>query len=126
MISAIMPTMFKGKQVYEVINGLLSQKAIGELIIIDNSEGVDIPYEILKDPKVTYLKELRNIYVNPSWNKGAGVARYEKLLIVNDDVQTDWSFVNALEDMITEDKGMIGAGVSCWQYREDWEGSGGC
>ena len=27
--------------------------------------------------------------------------------------------------MITEDKGMIGAGVSCWQYKENWEGSGG-
>lgn len=125
MITAIMPTMWKGKQVLSVIQGLLSQETIGELIIIDNSDKVDIPYPLLQNPRITYLKELKNIYVNPSWNKGAGVAKYEKLLIVNDDVDTDWSFVNHLDEMITEDKGMIGAGVSCWQYNEGWEGSGG-
>jgi hypothetical protein len=40
-------------------------------------------------------------------------------------VDTDWSFVNALEEYITSDRGMIGAGVSCWQYKEEYEGSGG-
>lgn len=124
MITAIMPTMFKGKQVMSVINGLLEQEMIGELIIIDNSEGVDIPYKILENPKITYLKELQNIYVNPSWNKGVGVAKYEKLLIVNDDVETDWSFVNTLDEYITSDRGMIGAGVSCWQYNNNTEDGG--
>jgi hypothetical protein len=122
MISAIMPTMWKGNKGIETIEQLSKQEMIGEIIVIDNSTD-----EVHLDDfeKVVHIREGKNTYVNPAWNKGAQLAKYDKLLFVNDDVDTDWSFVNALEEYITSDRGMIGAGVSCWQYNEQYEGSGG-
>ena len=127
MISVIMPTMWKPKMVMATIKQIVEQPAVGELIIIDNSENDSNAFDIFHTefPKVVYINEGKNTYVNPAWNKGASLAKYDKLLFINDDVETDWSFVNALEEYITEDKGMIGAGVSCWQYKEQYEGSGG-
>ena len=122
MISAIMPTMFKGDKALETIVELSKQEMIGEIIVIDNSTD-EVHLEDI--PKVVHIKEGKNTFVNPAWNKGASIAKYDKLLFVNDDVQTDWTFINALEEYITSDRGMIGAGVSCWQYNEQYEGSGG-
>ena len=127
MISVIMPTMWKPKMVWPIIRAIVEQKEVGELILIDNSEG-DNPNKLFArnfGGKLVYVEEGKNTYVNPAWNKGVELSKYDKLLFVNDDVETDWSFVNALEEYITSDKGMIGAGVSCWQYNEGWEGSGG-
>ena len=127
MISVIMPTMWKPKMVMATIKQIVEQPAVGELIIIDNSETDSNAFDIFHTefPKVVYINEGKNTYVNPAWNKGVSLAKYDKLLFVNDDVEADWSFVNALEEYITSDKGMIGAGVSCWQYNEQHEGSGG-
>ena len=127
MISVIMPTMWKPSLVMATIKEIVEQPAVGELIIIDNSETTTNMFDVIHTqfPKVVYINEGKNTYVNPAWNKGASLAKYDKLLFVNDDVQTDWSFVNALEEYITEERGMIGAGVSCWQYKENYEGSGG-
>ncbi len=92
---------------------IVKQESVGELIVIDNTEvSVTINEKI---PKLVHIKEGRNTYVNPAWNKGYRLAKFDKLLFVNDDVQTNWGFINAIEEYITEDRGMIGAGVSCWQ-----------
>ena len=112
MISVIMPTMWKGFGVMQAIKEIVEQPSVGELIIIDNSP---VKVNIEEIPKLIHIREGKNTYVNPAWNKGASLAKYDKLLFVNDDVQTDWSFINALEEYITEERGMIGAGVSCWQ-----------
>jgi len=122
MISAIMPTLWQGKEAVKTIEELNKLKSVGEIIVIDNSTD-EIHLEDFE--KVVHIREGKNTYVNPSWNKGYRLAKFDKLLFVNDDVITDWSFVNALEEYITADRGMIGAGVSCWQYNEQYEGSGG-
>jgi len=127
MISVIMPTMWKGKTAWKTIRELIEQPAVGEFILIDNSEedNGNKPFARNFGNKLVYIEEGKNTYVNPAWNKGVKLAKFDKLLFVNDDVETDWSFVNALEEYITADRGMIGAGVSCWQYNETYEGSGG-
>lgn len=113
MISVIMPTMWQGKGCLQSMKDIVKQEAVGELIVIDNTEvSVTINEKI---PKLVHIKEGRNTYVNPAWNKGYRLAKFDKLLFVNDDVQTNWGFINAIEEYITEDRGMIGAGVSCWQ-----------
>jgi len=122
MISVIMPTLWLGNKGIETIQSLSVLKSVGEIIVIDNSTD-EIHLEDI--PKVVHIKEGKNTYVNPSWNKGAKLAKFDKLLFVNDDVDTDWSFVDKIEDYILSDRGMIGAGVSCWQYKEWYEGSGG-
>lgn len=112
MISVIMPTMWKGKGCYQSMKDIVKQESVGELIVIDNSP-VNVTIE--KIPKLVHVREGENTYVNPAWNKGYRLAKFDKLLFVNDDVQTDWSFINKLEEYITADRGMIGAGVTCWQ-----------
>lgn len=113
MISVIMPTMWQGKGCLQSMKDIVKQESVGELIVIDNTEASVTINE--KIPKLVHIKEGRNTYVNPAWNKGYRLAKFDKLLFVNDDVQTNWGFINAIEEYITEDRGMIGAGVSCWQ-----------
>ena len=117
MISVIMPTMWKSNLAWKTIRELMKQPAVGEFILIDNSEedNGNKPFARNFSPNLVYIEEGKNTYVNPAWNKGARLAKFDKLLFVNDDVETDWSFVNNLEEYITEYRGMIGAGVSCWQ-----------
>jgi GT2 family glycosyltransferase len=117
MISVIMPTMWKGKSVWKAIREIIMQESVGELILIDNSEEGNGNKTFARNfgKGLVYIDEGKNTYVNPAWNKGVKLAKFDKLLFVNDDVETDWSFVNNLEEYITEDRGMIGAGVSCWQ-----------
>jgi hypothetical protein len=113
MVSVIMPTMWQGRGCLQSMKDIVKQESVGELIVIDNTEAMVTINE--KIPKLVHIKEGRNTFVNPAWNKGYRLAKFDKLLFVNDDVQTDWSFINKFAEYITEDKGMIGAGVSCWQ-----------
>ena len=118
MITVIMPTMWKGKSVWNAIREIVKQESVGELILIDNSADPNRTINPLArnfGSKFVYIDEGKNTFVNPAWNKGYRLAKFDKLLFVNDDVETDWSFVNALDEYITEDRGMIGAGVTCWQ-----------
>lgn len=119
MISVIMPTMWKPSLVLATIKSIVEQPAVGELIIIDNSEGDTNAFDVFHTQfeKVVYVKEGKNTYVNPAWNKGASLAKYDKLCFANDDVITDWDLLNKMdwEGIISEDKGMIGANESCWK-----------
>jgi len=105
--------MWQGRGCLQSMKDIVKQESVGELIVIDNTEASVTINE--KIPKLVHIKEGRNTYVNPAWNKGYRLAKFDKLLFVNDDVQTNWGFINAIEEYITEDRGMIGAGVSCWQ-----------
>ena len=91
MISVIMPTMWQGNRAIETLKALSKYQSVGEIILIDNSE---TPPD-LKIDKLVHIKEYKNTYVNPAWNKGYRLAKFDKLLFVNDDVQTNWGFINA-------------------------------
>ena len=91
MISVIMPTMWQGREGIEIIRALNEIKSVGEIIVIDNTPD-EIHLEDFK--KVVHIREGRNTFVNPAWNKGYRLAKYDKLLFVNDDVQTDCHNMN--------------------------------
>jgi hypothetical protein len=112
MISVIIPTLWKPEGFIERLKEISKNSFVGEIILIDNSTlNIDTSYI----PKLNHIKETQNTYVIPAWNKGVKLAKYDKLLIVNDDVETDWSIIDIIYPHITEDKGLIGAGISCWQ-----------
>jgi len=119
MISVIMPTMWKPEGVLATIKQIVEQPSCGELIIIDNSETDTSMFDVFHTefPKVVYINEGKNTYVNPAWNKGAQLAKFDKLCFVNDDVETDWDILNKMdyEGIISEDRGMIGPNESCWK-----------
>jgi hypothetical protein len=105
MYSVIALTMWKCKRFEETLRELNNHPLVGEIILIDNSE-LDIEPIILN--KLIHIKEEKNTYINPAWNKGARLAKYDKLLVLNDDLWFDWNILNVLQTYITEDVGMIG------------------
>jgi len=113
MISVIMPTMFMIDGTVERIKEVCAHPLVGEVIVIDNTlEGGNIQEEI---SKLIYIEEKQNTFVNPAWNKGTAISKYDKLMFLNDDVITDFSLIDKVYDHITEDKGMIGLGEGCWE-----------
>ena len=116
MISVIIPTMWVPKTALDMIKLISKQNSVGEIIIIDNSVGLNINLSDID--KVIHIKENKNTYVNPSWNKGVKLAKYDKILLVNDDVITDWSLLNKIEPHITENIGIIGPAGECWDLNK--------
>jgi hypothetical protein len=115
MISVIIPTLWKSENFIDRLIQISNNELVGEIILIDNApQEIDISYI----PKLNHIKESENTFVLPAWNKGVLLAKYDKLLIVNDDVETDWNIIDLVYPYITEDKGIIGAGGKCWDNPE--------
>jgi hypothetical protein len=105
MYSVIALTMWKCKRFKETLIELSNNPLVGEIILIDNSE---MNIDTLEIDKLNHIKEEKNTYINPAWNKGVSLAKYDKLLILNDDVWMDWGILEVLKDYITPDIGAIG------------------
>ena len=109
-----MPSMFIPDGIVERVKEVCAHPLVGEFILMDNTvEGGNIKEEI---PKLTYIEEGQNTFINPAWNKGAAMAKYDKLMFLNDDIITDFTIIDKIYDHITEDKGIIGLGEGCWKY----------
>jgi hypothetical protein len=87
MYSVIALTMWKCERFKETLTELDKHPLVGEIILIDNSE-MDV--DSLKLKKLNHIKEDKNTYINPAWNKGVSLAKYNKLLVLNDDLWFDW------------------------------------
>jgi hypothetical protein len=104
MYSIIIPTMWKCNRFQQTLRELSAHELVGEIILIDNTPN-DLKIEL---PKLIHILEGKNTYVTAPWNKGAKLAKYDKLLILNDDIWMDWNILNILEPHITEQIGLIG------------------
>jgi len=104
MYSVIIPTMWKCNRFQQTLRELSAHELVGEIILIDNTPN-DLKIEL---PKLIHILEGKNTYVTAPWNKGAKLAKYDKLLILNDDIWMDWNILNILEPHITEQIGLIG------------------
>lgn len=120
-ISVVIPTLWRSPNLVDRLKRLSAIDAVGQVILIDNS---DNPSEILDLPKVEHVLELKNTYVNPAWNKGYAMSTFDKICFMNDDVDVDDRLFEWMLPHVTPDKGMIGlheyhgAGV--------WEDESGC
>jgi len=104
MISVIIPTLFKVERLYQTLEELSACEYVGEIILIDNT-GIR---KNIKIPKLIYICEPTNTYVNPAWNKGVAISSYDKLCILNDDTWFDFSKLKEISEWITVDNGLIG------------------
>jgi hypothetical protein len=86
-ISVIIPTLWApgGSYVLKLIRKLSRHNQIGEIILIDNnpSAAPAIPEDL---PKLRYLPQRQNLYVNPSWNLGVAKAQHPLIALCNDDI----------------------------------------
>lgn len=113
MITVIMPSMFVPSGVVDRIQEICDHQLVSEFILIDNTNN---GYEINEDiPKLKHIKEKKNTFVNPAWNKGVSLAKNEKIMIVNDDIITDFGdLIDLVYNEITQERGIIGLGDGCW------------
>jgi hypothetical protein len=96
--------MWKCNRFQQTLRELSAHELVGEIILIDNTTN-DLKIEL---PKLIHILEGKNTYVNPAWNKGVKLAKYDKLLILNDDIWMDWRILNSLYDVVTSEIGLIG------------------
>jgi hypothetical protein len=110
MYSVILPTMWKSKEIENLIETLSTNQLIGEILVIDNDTN-RTNKSILSISKVKHFPQKENIYVNPSWNLGIENSRFDKVIILNDDINLSFSFISYIE----LDGGMvIGLDHSCF------------
>ena len=107
MISVIVPTMWKAPHFVQFLPMLQENKHIGEIILIDNDTS-KTNSDIYKYSKLVYLPQKENIYVNPAWNLGVEVSKFDKLCILNDDVIFNLDCLDVLCDLITPERGLMG------------------
>lgn len=121
MISVIIPTMWRPQHMLRMIPMLDDHPLIGEIILIDNDRSKTNHEFLKKIKKLNYwtFKE-GNIFVNPAWNIGYKLAKYDKLFILNDDCLINISQLDKIYDQITTEKGMIGfSALSYCTYTTD-------
>ena len=119
-LTVVIPTLWKSEGFLDRLKTLATVEAIGEIILIDNTTN---PPD-LEIPKVQHIIEFKNTYVNPAWNKGVRMSTYDKICIMNDDVDVENIVFSQALPHITEDKGMIGL----YEYHGTgvWEDEPGC
>lgn len=87
--SVIIPTIWNGPWIIELLNNFCISDYIDEIILIDNNPYVYKHDEKLHFPpneKIKYFPQETNLYVNPSWNLGVSLAKNENVIIANDDI----------------------------------------
>ena len=99
MFSVIIPTMGVLDPIPWILE-LSKCPLVGEILIIDNSDGKlpTLTNAFLKKIKVIYSGS--NIYVNPAWNLGVKEAKFENIILANDDLLLD--DINGLLSFIAE------------------------
>lgn len=104
-----MPTMWRGRGVDSLLSHykLLDLSTVGELIIIDNACSIA---RAPRHPKVRHYPQMENIFVNPAWNLGVSLAKFDMICLLSDDVIFDPSI---LEQIDPTDYGVIGLDNSC-------------
>ncbi len=110
MISFIIPTLFKVSRIHQTLQELSQCDEVGEIILIDNTTNPSrFQLSNLRNlAKIKYICEPENTYVNPAWNKGAQLAKFDKMCFLSDDVWFNWNHLKEISKYITEDNGMIG------------------
>lgn len=103
--TVIIPTMWRCERLRETLEELEQCDSVGEIILIDNTANEE---PITDLSKVKHILEKENTFVSAPWNKGAAMAKHEKLLMLSDDVWFDWNILEALSSNVEIGVGMIG------------------
>lgn len=107
MLSVITPTLWKYPPYLDFLPTILAQESVGEVIIINNAPNKTPNDPILSHPKVRMANQEKNLYVAPSWNCGAKLAKYDKLCFIADDIKVGEVLFDRVDPYVTEDVGMI-------------------
>jgi hypothetical protein len=114
--SVIIPTMWVSDFIYELLDNLESSPLVGEIILIDNNKSKR-PAHINNTDKIRIIEQEENIYVNPAWNLGVELSKFDNLCISNDDLVWNTDILPyILEDI---NLGVIGQSTSNYYEGEE-------
>lgn len=82
--SVIIPTLWKSGLTRHLLMDLDECDLVGEVILIDNNPESRIQLPPMK--KIKFYVQDVNIFVNPAWNLGVTLAKFENICICNDDL----------------------------------------
>jgi hypothetical protein len=103
--SVIIPTIWKSEFTTPLLQRLSKCEAVGEIILIDNAPDWDIEMN-----KLIHIKESENTYVNPAWNKGVELAKYNNITIANDDILFNVDeYFHYMEQIPLKEFGFVGS-----------------
>jgi hypothetical protein len=116
----VIPTLWKSTRLLGMIEHYLQSEFVGEIILIDNSKGYfnhfsEVPH------KITLIQPDENIYVNPAWNLGIDISKFENICLLNDDITFDVKIFELFskEDVLTN--GIIGLSQTSYELTENIE-----
>ncbi len=98
--------MWKYPPFLKFLYDLAEVPSIGEIIIIDNNP--DATPNIINNPKFNIFTFGKNIYVNPAWNYGTKIAKYENICLLNDDVIVDLKLFHRMDQFLRPGIGLCG------------------
>lgn len=90
---------------------------IGEILIIDNVGFDRGLVRVFK--KVRVLNDGKNIFVNPAWNLGVKEAKYERIIIANDDIAFDLDPVMEVVDDHLQEGMICGFSINCFAKKRN-------
>ncbi|MDB5339076.1 MAG: glycosyltransferase [Planctomycetaceae bacterium] len=117
--SVIIPTIWKcTDNLLALSRKLFESDQCGQLLIIDN-QGMDDAHDTLRDELrhcgATIVRLPYNVFVNPAWNIGVCLAKYDRYLLLNDDVQLYESCLSDLAWVLDTnlEVGLVGFAPEC-------------
>lgn len=106
--SVVIPTIWKGPWIVELLSRYANSEYVDEVLLIDN-DPLSAP-ELPMSNKIQRIVSDENLFVNPSWNLGVQLAKHDNIIISNDDILFDvdlyFKFLSEIEDLKTH--GVIG------------------
>lgn len=112
--SLIIPTMYYHvEQLDTMLTVYNALDLIGEILIINNCENQKVDF---KQSKVQVIGDGINKFVNPSWKFGVESAKFEKVIIANDDITINGDLENLLEmgDYLLDVTRVLGPSEDCF------------
>jgi len=116
MFSVIIPTIWKSKEITNLIDDLNKNNNVTEIILIDNSPKENFLTSDLLNVKTKVFKFENNMYVNPSWNFGVLKSNEDNIVLCNDDITFNSFIFNVLN---VEDETLFGIDSSCYNLEKD-------
>lgn len=96
--SVIIPTIWKGPWIYDLLERFCNNEYVDDIILINNNQSDS--KEIPNSPKINIVTPEENLFVNPSWNLGVSLAKNKNIIISNDDIIFDVDlYINSLQHL---------------------------
>ena len=116
--TVIIPTMWKAvDQLTCMLQKYDENPLIGEILIVQNAPNIPFSNNY---KKVRFLNDGTNLFVNPSWNLGVREAKFDKVIIANDDIYIpEINSLLTLLDSSLRHGAIIGADANCFEQRRE-------